>query len=94
MHTNWAHEFPLQSGLIHLNHAGVGPWPKRTTDAIIKFANENSHYGSQRYLEWEQKESELRHYCQQLINARSANDIAFVKNTSEALRLCAARISI
>lgn len=89
MHTNWAHEFPLQPGLIHLNHAGVGPWPKRTKDAIISFAKENSQNGSQKYVEWEQKESELRHYCQQLINAKSANDIAFVKSTSEALSIVA-----
>lgn len=89
MNSNWAQEFPLQSGLIHLNHAGVGPWPKRTTEAITSFANENTHNSTQHISKWEQIESELRHLCQQLINAENVNDIAFIKNTSEGLSIVA-----
>lgn len=33
-------EFPLEEGLCYLNHAAVAPWPKRTADAVIKFAAE------------------------------------------------------
>ncbi len=89
MSANWAQEFPLQSGLIHLNHAGVGPWPKRTTEAITMFANENTHNSTQYISKWEQIESELRHLCRQLINAENVNDIAFIKNTSEGLSIVA-----
>lgn len=82
-------EFPLSDELVYLNHAAVGPWPKRTAEAVIKFAEQNSRYGSHFYLEWLQKESELRGQLRQLINAPSVDDIALVKNTSEALSFVA-----
>ena len=74
MNANWAQEFPLQSGLIHLNHAGVGPWPKCTAEAIMQFTNENSHRSTQNISKWEQVEAKLRQLCKQLINAENAND--------------------
>ncbi len=82
-------EFSLSGELIYLNHAAVGPWPKRTAEAVIKFAEQNSRYGSHFYLEWLQKENELRGQLRQLINAPSVDDIALVKNTSEALSFVA-----
>ena len=89
MHSNWAHEFPLQAGLIHLNHAGVGPWPKRTTQAVTEFAQQNTESGSKNYPQWGKTEAELRAYCQKLINAEHEEDIAFIKNTSEGLSIVA-----
>ncbi len=82
-------EFPLTEELIYLNHAAVGPWPKRTCDAVINFAEQNTRYGSRFYLDWLAKETELRQQFQQLLNAPSADDIALVKNTSEALSFVA-----
>ena len=82
-------EFPLSNELIYLNHAAVAPWPKRTSEAVIRFAEQNSHYGSHFYLDWLRKESELRRQLQVLINAPSVDDIALVKNTSEALSFVA-----
>ncbi len=82
-------EFPLTDELIYLNHAAVGPWPKRTGDAVIKFAEQNTRYGSHFYLDWLNKEAELRTQLQALLNAPSAGDIALVKNTSEAISLVA-----
>lgn len=82
-------EFPLSDALIYLNHAAVGPWPKRTSEAVIRFAEQNSHYGSHFYPDWLRKEAELRDQLQALINAPSADDIALVKNTSEALSFVA-----
>jgi len=78
-------EFPLSEELIYLNHAAVAPWPKRTSEAVIAFAQQNTRYGSHFYLDWMAKEVELRTQFQTLINAPSADDIALVKNTSEAL---------
>jgi selenocysteine lyase/cysteine desulfurase len=82
-------EFPLTDELIYLNHAAVAPWPKRTGDAVIKFAEQNTRYGSHFYLDWLSKEAELRGQLQALLNAPSADDIALVKNTSEALSFVA-----
>ena len=82
-------EFPLSDELIYLNHAAVAPWPKRTSAAVIGFAEQNTRYGSHFYLDWMHKEAELRTQLQTLLNAPSSDDIALVKNTSEALSLVA-----
>jgi selenocysteine lyase/cysteine desulfurase len=82
-------EFPLSDDLIYLNHAAVAPWPKRTSLAVIKFAEQNVRYGSRFYPDWLIKEAELRTQLQTLLNAPSADDIALVKNTSEALSFVA-----
>lgn len=82
-------EFPLSDELIYVNHAAVGPWPKCTRDAVIAFAEQNTRYGSAYYPDWLAKEAELRQQFQRLLNAPSADDIALVKNTSEALSFVA-----
>jgi len=82
-------EFPLTDELIYLNHAAVAPWPKRTRDAVIRFAEQNTRYGSRFYPDWLSKETELRTQLQALLNAPTADDIALVKNTSEALSFVA-----
>jgi len=82
-------EFPLTDELIYLNHAAVAPWPKRTSAAVIKFAEQNTRYGSRFYPDWLKKEVELRSQLQTLLNAPSPDDIALVKNTSEALSFVA-----
>ncbi len=82
-------EFPLSKELIYLNHAAVAPWPKRTTDAVKAFAEQNSHYGSHFYLDWLKTESTLRQQLKKLLNAPSIDDIALVKNTSEAISFVA-----
>ncbi|MGI8738809.1 MAG: aminotransferase class V-fold PLP-dependent enzyme [Gammaproteobacteria bacterium] len=82
-------EFPLAEDIVHLNHAGVGPWPRRTIDAIARFADENMRLGSRHYLRWLEVERELREILRWLINAPSADEIALLKNTSEALSMVA-----
>ncbi|MGZ8928743.1 MAG: aminotransferase class V-fold PLP-dependent enzyme, partial [Methylobacter sp.] len=82
-------EFPLADKLIYLNHAAVGVWPKRTCTAVKRFAEENMRYGARNYPAWLHKEMELRRQFQALINAPSPDDIALVKNTSEALSFVA-----
>ena len=85
-------EFPQAEGLKYLNHAAVAPWPKRTKDAVVAFAHENITYGASRYHLFNEKEDQLRRQLQVLINAPSINDIALLKNTSEALSVVAAGI--
>lgn len=82
-------EFPLSKELIYLNHAAVAPWPKRTSAAVCEFAQQNSLYGSSFYLDWLKQETKLRSQLQTLLHAASKDDIALVKNTSEALSFVA-----
>lgn len=82
-------EFPLDPDLIHLNHAGVAPWPQRTVEAIRLFAEQNARWGSKHYAEWIEREDALREQLRSLINAPSTEDIALLKSTSEALSVVA-----
>jgi len=86
-------EFPHREGLIYLNHAAVGVWPKRTADAIKAFAEENMRQGAADYPVWMGVERRLRKRLAWLLNAPSSDDIALLKNTSEGLSLIAAGIS-
>ena len=85
-------EFPQAEGLIYLNHAGVAPWPARARDAVAEFARENVIYGASRHHLFNEKENRLRRQLRELINAPSVDDIALLKNTSEALSVVAAGI--
>ena len=82
-------EFPQREGLTYLNHAGVAPWPKRTAEAIKRFADENVRQGPVDYARWLEVEKELREQLRQLLNAPARDDIALLKNTSEGLSIIA-----
>lgn len=82
-------EFPLDPDIFYLNHAAVAPWPKRTAEAVQNFAKENCHEGSKHYLNWLQQEQTLREQLQELINAKSSDEIALLKSTSEGLSVIA-----
>ncbi len=82
-------DFPLDPSLCHLNHAAVGPWPRRTAEAVARFAAENARQGSLDYPRWLATEQRLRERLARLIGAGSSADIALVKNTSEALSVIA-----
>ena len=34
-------EFPLRDDVHYLNHAAVAPWPRRTSEAVCRFARQN-----------------------------------------------------
>jgi len=82
-------EFSLDDSLIYLNHAAIGPWPQRTAHAVSCFAEQNARFGSHFYPDWLKKEAKIRRQLRELINAPSVDDIALVKNTSEALSFVA-----
>ncbi len=86
-------EFPLVDGLIYLNHAAVSPWPARTAEAVYRFANENTFTGAKNYPAWLAHEKKLRKQVQDLIHAPDIDDIALLKNTSEALSVVAEGIA-
>ena len=82
-------EFTLSDELCYLNHAAVSPWPKRTVDAVKRFAEENGSSGSRYYDRWLETEQLLRRQLQTLIGASSSDEIALLKSTSEALSVVA-----
>ena len=82
-------EFQLDPELCHLNHAAVGPWPRRAAEAVRRFAEENARQGSLAYPAWLAVEQRLRKHLAWLIGAEHAADVALVKNTSEALSIIA-----
>lgn len=89
MQSLFAHEFPLEEGLIYLNHAAVSPWPRRTAAAVRRFADDNLYRGSRNYPGWLETEARLRQRLARLINAPSEQDIALLKSTSEGLSVIA-----
>lgn len=84
-----ADEFALRDDLIYLNHAAVAPWPRRTAEAVRRFAAENVTDGARHYPRWAEVETALREQLRTLINAPHSDDIALLKNTSEGLSLIA-----
>ena len=85
-------EFLIDPDIQYLNHAAVSPWPVRTANAVKQFADENVHTGASRYSDWLEIETKLRTQIKELLNAPSADDIALLKNTSEALSVVACGI--
>jgi selenocysteine lyase/cysteine desulfurase len=81
--------FDLEPDLIYLNHAAVAPWPRVAAAAVRDFADENARSGAFHYPRWTATESRLRANLARLINAPSPDDIALLKNTSEALSVVA-----
>ena len=81
--------FQLDENIVHLNHAAVAPWPVVTRDAVIAFAEENTRIGSQNYDQWMKTEQQLKQRLASLINARTTDEIAILKNTSEGLSIIA-----
>jgi len=82
-------EFPLDPGIVYLNHAAVAPWPQRTAEAVQRFAEENAQWGARGYRHWLGVEQQLREQLRLLLNAPHSEDIALLKNTSEGLSVVA-----
>jgi selenocysteine lyase/cysteine desulfurase len=86
-------DFVLDGSIIYLNHAAVSSWPRRTAEAVKAFAEENAAFGAAHYSAWQEVENALRIQLGRLINAASANEIALLKSTSEALSVVAYGLS-
>jgi len=83
--TDLTSEFPLDPDLIYLNHAAVGPWPRRTVEAIEAFARENLHRSIRNYRIWTDLEDRVRERLARLLGGGSGTQVALLKNTSEAI---------
>lgn len=82
-------EFEQAPGLCYLNHAAIAPWPRRTAEAVARFAQDNVRLGAHEYPAWLATERRLRERLTRLLNAPTIGDIALVGNTSQALSLVA-----
>ncbi len=85
----WRREFPITERLLHLNHAGISPIPRRVAAAVKAFADEAMVVERSIQKRWEARGEEVRAAFARLVGARP-EEIAFVKNTSEGLSLVAA----
>jgi selenocysteine lyase/cysteine desulfurase len=88
---NWRSEFPSTERCVHFNHAGVSPISRRVAAAVEKFAAEALVVDAGIQRRWETRNEEIRAAFARLVGAR-ADEIAFVKNTSEGLSLVAAGV--
>ncbi len=86
---DWRREFPITERLVHLNHAGIAPLPRRVAAAVTTFATEATTVDAATQRRWSQRCEQVRAAFARLVGAR-ADEIAFVKNTSEGLSLVAA----
>ena len=86
--TRWRAEFPSAARLVHMNHAGISPLPRRVAAAIRTFADDALLLDGPTYKRWEGRAAEVRTAAATLIGARP-HEIAFVRSTSEGLSLVA-----
>lgn len=91
--TTFLDEFVQAPDLRYLNHAAVAPWPNRAALAVTRFAQENVLLGARDYPDWMVLEQRLRERLTRLLNAPATDDVALVKNTSEALSFVAFGLS-
>lgn len=82
--------FPVAQNLVYLNHAGVAPVSTRVVEALARFARAASERGAYGYDDdYDAEVERVRGRAAQLIGA-AADEIAFVKNTTEGLGIVAA----
>lgn len=78
-------EFPITERAVYLNHAAVGPIPRRAQQAM---ASAIADYLVLDRTGWADRDRHVRARSAALINARP-DQIAFIKNTSEGLSFAA-----
>jgi selenocysteine lyase/cysteine desulfurase len=82
-------EFPIIEHCVYLNHAGVGPMPRRSASRMRMLAEWVSCSGDRHWMERQQEAERVRGLAAQLLGARDAHEVAFVENTSSGLSLMA-----
>lgn len=84
-------QFPVAEHYIYLNHAALGPLPRRTADVVAEFAADFRDHGSIAEAAWMPVVERTRRLIADLIHT-GPEDIAFTKNTSQGLNIVAASI--
>jgi cysteine desulfurase/selenocysteine lyase len=76
--------FPVTESYIYLNHSAVCPLSTRVRDAMNRLVEDVTRNGSVNYNDWLQTYERTRESAASLVNAR-AHEIAFMRNTSDAI---------
>jgi selenocysteine lyase/cysteine desulfurase len=76
--------FPVTEQYVYMNHAAVAPLSTRVRDGMAALVEDVTRNGSVHYEEWCQTYERTRESAARLVNAR-AHEIAFMRNTSDAL---------
>ena len=76
--------FPITEQYVYMNHAAVAPLSTRVRDGMFALVEDVTRNGSVNYEEWCQTYERTRESAGRLVNA-TAHEIAFMRNTSDAL---------
>lgn len=77
--------FPITKHTVYLNHAAVSPPPLPTVEAVARQMNDVVHNGSLNYRSWVAVKEKARTRIAHMLGAAKANQISFVRNTSDGL---------
>jgi selenocysteine lyase/cysteine desulfurase len=84
-------EFPVAERYTYLNHAALGPLPRRTADVVAELAQDFRDRGVLAEAKWFSSIARTRALVSQLLNV-ATDEIAFTKNTSQGLSIVAASL--
>src|SRR5262245_45444214 len=76
--------FPVVEKYVYMNHAAVSPLSTRVRYAMTALVDDVTFNGTGNYDEWYRTYERVRESAARLVTAR-AHEIAFMRNTSEAL---------
>ena len=82
-------EFPVARHCIYLNHAAIGPLPRRSAERMADLARTVSESGDRHWFEHMEEAERVRGLAARLLGAREPHEVAFVENTSTGLSLIA-----
>ncbi|HEX6289206.1 MAG TPA: aminotransferase class V-fold PLP-dependent enzyme [Herpetosiphonaceae bacterium] len=84
-------EFPVAERYTYLNHAALGPLPRRTADVVAELAQDFRDKGVLAEAKWFRSIARTRGLVSRLLNV-ATDEIAFTKNTSQGLSIVAASL--
>src|SRR5215211_7889836 len=76
--------YPVTEKFIYFNHAAVCPLSTRVRDRMTALVDDVAQNGSVNYADWLSAYEDTRASAARLVNAR-AHEIAFMRNTSDAI---------
>jgi selenocysteine lyase/cysteine desulfurase len=81
-------QFPVTERYRYLNHAGVAPLPRVAVEAGHRFLEDQLHHGVVHVASWGAELEGVRTLAGEVLGV-PADDVAFVKNTTEGLAFVA-----
>ncbi len=81
-------QFPVVDRYVYLNHAALGPLPRRTADAVAQLAADFRDRGVMAEAKWLPAVKRTRRLIAELLHV-DPDEVAFTKNTSQGLSIVA-----